>query len=254
MLRSNGNIGGPVAEPKREGKVGTPGGSFKPARLEDFREERLEEAVRYSLPLSDETGERTHELLILGAEDQIRESLGESEFEVTIRPDVSEEDWASEASRQFASADQVVPREAFDHPKSWLKDPPPRPTADNCVVIAVRQERPGGTGLSLAVRNLSLSPPRFSLFVPAVGPNGAAWFDAQVQPISGDPDIFLFGGVGVGRFSSTAPDGIWDRVWCYNYPRPPTWFSFFGFFPAVEIRPFTACATLFTASWWCLPF
>jgi len=224
------------------------------ARLDDFREERLEEAVRFLLALSDETGEQTHELLILGAEDQIRESLGESEFEVTIRPGVSEEAWASEAAGQLAGTDQVVPREAFDHPRSWLKDPLPRRTADDCVVIAIRQVRRGGTGLSAAVRNLSLSPPRFSLFVPAVGPNGAAWFDAQVQPITGDPDLLLFGGVGVGRFRSTFPDGIPDRVYCYNYPRPPTWFSFFGFFPAVEIHPFTACNTIFTASWWCLPF
>jgi hypothetical protein len=114
---------------------------MKPARLDDFRMERLEEAVRYSLPLSDETGERTHELLILGAGDQIRESLGESEFEVAIRPGVSEEDWATEASRQFASGDEVVPRVAFDHSKSWLKDPLPRSTADNSVVIALRKSR-----------------------------------------------------------------------------------------------------------------
>lgn len=224
------------------------------ARLDDFRKEQLAESVRYALPLTDETGERTHELLIVGAEDQIRESLGESEFEVTIQPGVSEEDWASEASRQLGWADQVVPREAFDHPKSWSKDPLRRPDADNSVLIALRQERPGGTGLSTAIRTMSLSPPRSGLFVPAVGPFGVSWFMAQTEPLAGDPDLALSGAVGAGRFSSTFPDGVWDTVWAFNYPRPPTYFSFFGFFPGVDIIPFTACTTLFRAWWWCLPF
>jgi hypothetical protein len=222
---------------------------MKPARLDDFRMERLEEAVRYSLPLSDETGERTHELLILGAGDQIRESLGESEFEVAIRPGVSEEDWATEASRQFASGDEVVPRVAFDHPKSWLKDPLPRSTADNSVVIALRQE-PGGTGFSTAMRNLSLSPPCFSLFIPAAAPRGCAWFVAQVQPTRwrSGPQPLRRPRKGA---SSTFPDGIWDTVWAFDYLRPPTW-SFAGFFPAVKVLPFTACTTALVAWWWCL--
>lgn len=221
------------------------------ARLDDFRKERLEDSVRYSLPLSDETGEQTHELLIVGGEDQIRKSFGKSEFEVVIRPGVSAEDWVTEASRQLGRADQVVPREAFDHPRSWLKDPPPPSVADDCVLIALRQERPGGTGLFTAIRSLSIPKPGFSLFVPSFGPRGLAWFIGQSQPIKGDPDLTLSGALGFGRFSSTFPDGIWDTVWAFDYPRPPTW-TYAGFFPAVRIDPFTACTTTFMAWWWCL--
>src|SRR6478672_8723598 len=95
-------------------------------RLDQFRKEQRRDFVRYSLPVPDEVGEQNHELLIVGRERQIRESLGESEFEVTIQPGVSEDEWVSEMSQEVGSSGQVAPREAFDDLTSWFKDPPPQ--------------------------------------------------------------------------------------------------------------------------------
>jgi hypothetical protein len=70
-------------------------------RLVDFQEEVVSRVVRYALPVANETGEETHELLIVGREQQVRETLAESEIEVTIRPGVTEEKWKAEAQRQL---------------------------------------------------------------------------------------------------------------------------------------------------------
>lgn len=219
------------------------------AVLGDFEHERLRESVRYSLPLTDEAGEQTHELVIVGEQRQIQESFGESEFDVTIRPGVSEEDWADEMARELFSSDEVVPREAFDHPRSWSKDPLPEASGDKSVLIAVRRLRPGGTGLAASIRGMSLAPPSSALFIPAFGPRGLAWFVAQSRPLSGDPDLTLDAGLGRVRTSSTFPDGIWDWVGAFDYPRPPTW-TYAGFFPAVTVIPFTPCTTFLLAWWW----
>lgn len=213
--------------------------------LDEFHQEPAGELLRYSLPLADEAGEQTYELLILGSEQQVRDSFGESDFDVTIRPGVTEEEWASDLSRQLSLADEVVPREAFDDPNTWFKQPHRDPTPKDSVLMALRRERPGGTGFSVTVTSVRLS---LGSFVTFSGPR-MTWFTAQTRPISGDPDLFLTvsGGLGTtGLMASTLPDGLWDTVWAQNFPPQIA----VPFVPFLTVRGFTATVALLLAVGW----
>jgi hypothetical protein len=205
-------------------------------RLDEFQQEEVSRVVRYAVPITDEAGEEAYELLIVGREQKVRENFAESDIEVTIRPEVAEEEWREEAQRQL-SWDQAVPRSAFDDPRAWTKPPRPDPPTEDSVMVTLRATRPGGTGFVIRALNLTL----FSTTIFGLA-SGApmAWVTAQVRPSSGDPDLFLLvGGARVaGIFTSEAPGLIWDTVWAqmiYGISLP--------FVPLVGVVPFVSPST-----------
>ena len=216
-------------------------------RLDDFQQEDVRRLSRYVVPITDEAGNEAYELLILGPEQRVQETFAESDIDVAVRPDVAEEEWREEAQRALAWEDQVYPRSAFDDPAGWAKPPRPQPSAEDRVLVALNSTRPGGTGLTLQIRNLTLFG---SVTLGLVPPRRMAWVGAQVRPFSGDPDLSLsVGGASgfvAGIFSSTAPGLLWDTVWAqiiYGISLP--------FFPTVDVVPFLIpSSTLFIFWGW----
>jgi hypothetical protein len=216
-------------------------------RLDEFQEEVVSRVVRYALPVTDEAGEEAYELLIVGREQQVRDALAESDIEVTIRPGVAEEEWKAEAEREL-SFNQVIPREAFDDPKSWVKSAP-EPSAEAPVLVTLRATRPGGTGFVFRVTTLSLGAGAGITFMLGAG-SLMSWAGAQVRPFTGDPDLFLFIAGGrppgmPGIFSSAAPDGMWDTVWAQMLPGVPS-----PFVPLINVKGFTTTTTALLVWGW----
>jgi hypothetical protein len=217
-------------------------------RLEEFQQEVVSRIVRYAAPVTDEAGEEAYELLIVGPEEQVRESFGESDFDVTIRPDVAEDEWREEAERTLFLEDQVVPAAALADPREWAKPPRREPPAEARILVAFRATRPGGTGVNFRT-TVTLFGSFLLLFFP---PPRFTWAAAQVRPTSGDPDLFLSVGAAsllAGVFSSVGPGLFPDTVWAQ---------MIFGvslpFNPTVTVVPFVVPSTtelVFTG--WILP-
>jgi hypothetical protein len=155
-------------------------------RLKDFEREPVGEFHRYTAALSDDRGERAYQVQLVGADQRIKKIFAKSEFDVTISPDVDQEEWVARAEKQLGMAELVLPADAFDDLTASFPEPPRKPSAKNSVVCALRRERPGGTG--------------FALVVPLVVPAGVSVFFAfppafvcggAVLPVSGNPDLFL---------------------------------------------------------------
>jgi hypothetical protein len=155
-------------------------------QLKEFEREPVGEFHRYTAALTDDRGEGGYQLQLTGAEPRIKKIFGKSKFEVTISPGVEQEEWVERAEKQLGMAELVLPADAFDDLTKSFPDPPPKTSATNSVVCALRRERPGGTG--------------FALFVPLVIPRGLSVFFAfppafvcggAVLPVSGNPDLFL---------------------------------------------------------------
>lgn len=178
-------------------------------RLDEFEQERVGEFVRYTSVLSDDRGERAYQLLIVGGEGRIRKAFGESDFDVTISPDVDQEEWVARAEKKLGLAELVVPPDAFDDLPTLFPEPAPKPSAKNSVVCALRRERPGGTGFALVVPLLVPAGVNvFFAFPPAFVCGGA------VLPVSGNPDLFLNANSFVGppiafsRVGGLFPDSV----------------------------------------------
>jgi hypothetical protein len=206
-------------------------------RLDEFQQEVVSRVVRYTAPVSDEAGEEAYELLIVGPEEQVSESFGKSDFDVTIRPDVAEDEWREEAERALSLQDQVVPAAALADPRDWAKPSRREPPADAQILAAFRATRPGGTGFTFQT-NLTLFGSFLLLFFP---PTRFSWTAAQVRPTSGDPDLFLsVGGASLlaGVFSSVGPGLFPDTVWAQ---------MIFGvslpFTPTITVVPFVVPST-----------
>jgi hypothetical protein len=180
-------------------------------RLDDFQQEEVSRVIRYALPVGDEPGNEAYELLIVGPEQQVRDHLADSDIEVTVREDVTDEEWREQAQRELSGHQQVT-RSVFDDPRSWAK-PPSTPSDAGSIRMGLRATRPSGTAFTLQITNLILpvgSGPFITLFLQPV-----LWVTAQVQPTRGDPDLTLSGvtgGIAVGVFNSALPDGLPDTV------------------------------------------
>jgi hypothetical protein len=196
-------------------------------RLDDFEQEAVGEFVRYSMPVIDEAGEPAHELLVLGSEQQIRESFGESDFEVTIRPGErkslqeleqhSQEQWPAELSRRLPSA-EALPRTAFDDLRAWFKQPPPAPSAEDSILVALRSERPGGTYSNFfTTGSVTLLQSIFFVPFPPV-----FWSRALAAPRTGDVDMFMERLGSAGLSQSNQPGLAWEFVLDWVWP----WQSF----------------------------
>jgi hypothetical protein len=122
-------------------------------RLDEFACHARDESARYFAPVTDESGEVTHELSIVGPDELIRASFAESDLTVTIRPDehLSVEDLRKEwPRRQLPDLADHLPsaevlRSAFDNPRAWAISPPPDPSPDHSIFVTLRSNRPGGT-------------------------------------------------------------------------------------------------------------
>jgi hypothetical protein len=195
-------------------------------RLDHFQQEAVGQFVRYSVPVTDENGGRAYELLILGSEEQIRKSLGESDFEVTIRPGErksleelqhrSEEQWSEELARHLPAAD-ALPRTAFDDLRPWFKQPAPDPSVEDSIFVALRSQHPGGSYFNFftsgSVADLASV---FFLPFPFV-----FWSRALAVPTSGDVDLFMDRG-GDPVSQSNQPGLAWEFVLDWVWP----WQSF----------------------------
>jgi hypothetical protein len=210
-------------------------------RLDEFKQERVGDRIRWTAALTDDRGDQAYQLLLVGAEGQIKEVFGESDFQVTISPDVDQEEWAARAEKQLGPAG-VVPQDAFDDLSSLFRDEAPKPSAENSVVCAIRRERPGGTG--------------FALIVPLVVPTGlnvlfpfppAFVCGGAVLPVTGDPDLFLHANsvvappVARSTFSA-GPDSV-------RFATPP----FAQFFPIFRVFGFASSVATFTGASFGLP-
>lgn len=207
-------------------------------RLDEFQQEIVSRVARYAAPVADEAGQEAYQLLIVGPEEQVRESCAESDFDVTIRHDVAEDEWRQEAERALSLDDLVVPAAALADPRDWAKPSRREPPADaRSILVAFRPTRPGGTGFTFQT-NLTLFGSFLFLFLP---PTRFAWAAAQVRPTSGDPDLFLsVGGASLlaGIFASQAPGLFPDTVWAQ---------MIFGvslpFSPTITVVPFVVPST-----------
>jgi hypothetical protein len=203
-------------------------------RLDDFQQEALGEFVRCSVPVTDEAGGRHYELLVLGREQQIRESLGESDFEVTIRPGErksleelqhrSQEQWPEELARHLPAA-EALPRTAFADLRAWFKQPPADPSAEDSILLALRPHRPAGTYSNFfASGSVGLGLSVFFLVFPQV-----FWSRALAAPTTGDVDLFLSRDGATVVSSSNQPGLAWEFVLDWVWP----WQSFSPMFRVV---------------------
>jgi hypothetical protein len=206
-------------------------------RLDEFQQEVVSRVVRYAAPVADEAGQEAYQLLIVGPEEQVRESCAESDFDVTIRHDVAEDEWRQEAERALSLDDLVVPAAALADPRDWAKPSRREPPAEARILAAFRPTRPGRTAFTFQT-NLTLFGSVLFLFFP---PTRFAWAAAQVRPTSGDPDLFLsVGGASflAGIFASQAPGLFPDTVWAQ---------MIFGvslpFSPTITVVPFVVPST-----------
>jgi hypothetical protein len=208
-------------------------------RLDDFQQERVGRFTRYSAPLSDDTGEQAYQLLLVGLDERIRESAGESEIEATINSRVEREEWEASLARTLGLTDQVVPVDAFDDLDGLFKRPAPEPTAEDSVVCVLRREKPGGSSFTVDFSGLFV-PPGFSIFF--VFPLAFACAAASL-PSSGDPDLFLTLNSPSGPLvsSSVLPSRFPDFVF---FMTP----AFFQFFPFVRVFGFAIGVTRFIGS------
>jgi hypothetical protein len=216
-------------------------------RLDEFQQEVVSRVVRYAAPVTDEAGEEAYELLIVGPEEQVRESFGESDFDVTIRLDVAEDEWKEEAERALSLEDQVVPAAALADPRGWAKPSRHEPPEEARILVALRATRQGGTPFIFQT-NVTLFGTFLLLFFP---PTRFSWAAAQVRPTRGDPDLFLsVGGASLlaGVFSSVRPGLLPDTVWAQM-----TFGVSLPFTPTVTVVPFVApSTTAFTFMGWIL--
>jgi hypothetical protein len=207
-------------------------------RLDDFQQERVGKFTRYNAPLSDDTGEQAYQLLLVGSEERIKESVGDSDIEATISPRVEREEWEASLPRTLRLTDQVVPADAFDDVEGLFKRPAPDPTPENSVVCALRREKPGGTGFTLVIPLFVPSGVNFIFAFPPAFVCGAS-----VLPITGDPDLFLTINspvaptVSASAFGGLFPDSVF-------FMTPP----FFQFIPFFRVFGFLASSTTFIGS------
>lgn len=211
-------------------------------RLDEFEQEQVSRIVRYTIPVPDDRSEAAYELVIVGREEQVGATFGESEIEAKIRPGVTEDEWTRETQRELEGG-PLLPREALHDPRAWVKPAPTDLSAD--IMMTLRAVKPGATGFLFTVTGMTV----FSRTVFAVGSGSRmAWVAAQSRPSSGDPDLFLLvGRVPVtGVFSSTAPGLVWDTVFAtatFGFGVP--------FVPLIVVVPFISpsTTTLFVSGW-----
>src|SRR5262245_13386034 len=211
-------------------------------RLDEFKQERVGDRIRWTAALTDDRGDQAYQLLLVGAEGQVKEVFGESEFEVTISPDSEHEEMTARASQLIGRSESVLPQDAFDDLSSLFRDDAPKPSADDSVICAIRRERPGGTG--------------FALIVPLVVPTGVNVFfpfplafvcGGAVLPVTGDPDLFLHVNSVVAppvlrSTFSAGPDSL-------RFATPP----FAQFFPIFRVFGFASSIATFTGASFGLP-
>ena len=211
-------------------------------RLDEFKQERVGDRIRWTAALTDDRGDQAYQLLLVGAEGQIKEVFGESDFDVTISPDVEQEEWVARAEKRLGLTELVVPEDAFDDLPSVFRDDAPKPSAEDSVICAIRRERPGGTG--------------FALIVPLVVPTGVNVFfpfplafvcGGAVLPVTGDPDLFLHVNSVVApavmrSTFSAGPDSV-------RFATPP----FAQFFPIFRVFGFASSVATFTGASFGLP-
>jgi hypothetical protein len=212
-------------------------------RLDECEQVRVGEFVRYTAALSDDRGEQAYQLLLVGEEGRLKETFGESDFDITISPDVEQEEFMAGAEKKLGLTELVVPPDAFDDFPALFPEPAPKPSAKNSVVCALRRARPGGTGFALLVPLFVPAGANvFFLFPPAFVCGGA------VLPVSGNPDLFLNANSFVGppvtfsAFAGLTADAV-------RFATSP----FAQFFPIFRVRGTLASVLTFAGASFGLP-
>jgi hypothetical protein len=203
--------------------------------LDDFQVERRGTWGRSVAQVRDVAGEETHQLVLEGRDDLVREVLGESDFTLEIDPGATREQWEERLAERFGA--QRETRSELDEVErlaGLFKEPPGRPSPRDTLVLSVERLRPGGTTYTLVIP--LFVPTGVTLFLPLPPVCVCA---AAVFPASGDPDLRLaVNGLGPPFVATSILGGTAvDRV-AFAAPCIP----FFGFVPFLRVTGFVASA------------
>jgi hypothetical protein len=204
--------------------------------LDDFQIERRGTWGRSVARVRDLAGEETHQLILEGRDELVREALGESDFTLEIDPGATREQWEERLAERFQG--QRETRSELDEVEriaGLFKEPPDRPNPRDSVVLSLERLQPGGTA--------------FSFVIPLFVPTGVTLFfvlppvcacAAAVFPASGDPDLRLaVNGLGPPFVATSILGGTAvDRVAFAT----PFCIPFFGFVPFLRVTGFVASA------------
>jgi hypothetical protein len=215
-------------------------------RLNDFELQGRGTSARYVAQVADVTGAADFELVVAGADANLKRVFKDSDFQVTIDP-----------GRSFREAEGELRGAAEDQAKQFaelarLEDPrnlplfkklPPEPDLARSVHVSLRRVRGAGTFWGPWTFNYSL-PAGVSIWV---WPPPLCSLSACVAPASGDQDIFLFrNGIFPAILSASVRGGT--ATDCVFFSNPPlTSCSIFTWnFLLVRIFGFTTGGGKFT--------
>jgi hypothetical protein len=203
--------------------------------LDDFQIERRGTWGRSVAQVRDVAGEETHQLILEGRDDLVREVLGESDFTVEIDPGATREQWEERLAERFRA--QRETRSELDEVErlaGLFKEPPGRPNPRDTLVLSLERLQPGGTTYTFVIP--LFVPTGVTLFFPLPPVCACA---AAVFPASGDPDLRLaLNGLGPPFVATSILGGTAiDRV-AFVAPCIP----FFGFIPFLRVTGFAASA------------
>lgn len=203
--------------------------------LDDFQIERRGLWGRSVAQVPDVAGEQTHQLILEGRDDLVREVLGETDIDLEIDPGATREQWEERLAERFrAQRETRADLDEVDRLAGLFKEPPGRANPRDTLVLSLERLSPGGTSYWFVIP--LFVPTGVSLFF-ALPPVCAC--AAAVFPASGDPDLFLaVNGLGPPFVAASLLGGTAiDRV-AFAAPCIP----FFGFVPFLRVRGFVASA------------
>jgi hypothetical protein len=203
--------------------------------LDDFATEQGGIWSRSVARVPDVTGQETHQLIIEGPPELVRQTLAESSFDVEIDPRITQEEWEQRLAEQVrAQPETPTGLDEVDRLAALFKEPPGRSTPYNSVVVTLERLQRGGTGFLFV----------FPLFVPT----GVSLFfvlppvctcSGTVFPASGDPDLFLtVNGLGPPTVAASTLGGT--AVDSVSFTSLFSCIPFFGFVPFLRVLGFRA--------------
>jgi hypothetical protein len=214
-------------------------------RLGDF--ERTDAAggqVRYSTRLEDTEGNE-YRLVILGSNEAILGALAEGDFDVTIAPGGSRDEWQHEmeaVAGRIELAEEIEPGQL----DSLFKRSEPPLESETRVAVLLRQAGSGGTFFRSTLRFGVPPGATLTFSLPPV-----FWCFGQLLPESPDPDLFLrLNGPTAPIIKSSVLGGTsTDTVSHQDFP----WNLFTPFFDVFGFQGTTTSITVFDFGGFRLP-